>query len=410
MRRLIAGLIVVWLGVGCGMLPTPSSPAPSTTLPARSPAPSPSSAALPSTPEPTPRRGATALDLDFQIIDPRFTTPLLATATTGTEIIWSTDAVNRESRETAPDLYRFRPGVDAEPALIWQNPRREAVLEPIVGDGGRYAFGERGTAPGDFWRFWLLPAANETAVLLDDGDDGEDVPGFIPSFDLDEDRIVWTAFHAGPNGPESQLWQASAPDWTPSLVRSVLAAERELWLPSLRGSRVAFVEVIYAADHSTDERHVLLGDLDDPASEPIGLDQSGRATMPVLLDDAVIWKETPPGFNMFSWGSLRIHSLTTGETRGLSMLPQPDVNYPSAGNRFVAAWGSDSFAFAIHDLERAASRHLLRYALPGPDGIFRPHVAGDMVIALHSTVNPDGTQIKPLEIWWAWLPKAGEDR
>lgn len=413
-RRLLAACVCALLA-GCGDAAGQTSPpAPSADSQATSlafPSSSASGAAPPpATARPTPRPRPSALELDFQTIDQRFTTPLLAAATTGAELIWSSGALDGPAVETAPDLYRFQPGVDAEPRLLWQNARRAAVVEPIDGDGVSYAFADYGTTPGDFWRLWLLPSADAAPILLDDGNDGPDVPSFIPSFDLSGGRLVWTAFHSGANGPESQLWEASAPEWTPRLIRAVLAAERELWLPSLRGTGVAFVEVTYSADRSTDKRHVLLLDLDEPSGQPTQLDTSGRATMPILLEDAVIWKETAPGFNMFNWGTLVEHSLRTGETERLNMSPQQTVNYPSAGNRFVAAWGFDSTAFAVHDLEQDTSRSIVRYDPSGTDSIVRPHVAGNMIVAIHGVSNPDGTQAGPLELWWARLPEPREER
>src|SRR5690606_29164945 len=136
------------------------------------------------------------------------------------------------------------------------------------------------------------------------------VPSLVPSFSVGEERVVWTAFDRGRDRPVSQLLEASSPAWQPRVVLEVPAAESELWLPSISGSLVAFTEVRYAADRSSDERFVYLMDLANPEGRR-RLDSSGRATMPLIVPGAVLWKEADPGFNMFNWGRMYRFDLET---------------------------------------------------------------------------------------------------
>ena len=46
----------------------------------------------------------------------------------------------------------------------------------------------------------------------------------------------------------------------------------------------------------------------------------------------------------------------SGEVRSLPTRPQEFVNYPSAGTRFVAAWGVDSTALGVYDLDLDTTR------------------------------------------------------
>ena len=143
---------------------------------------------------------------------------------------------------------------------------------------------------------------------------------------------------------------ARAPDWEPTLLLERSAAERELWFPSLHGARVAFSEVVYSPDRTTDQRHVYLLDLGAPESEPVRLDHSDLATMPVLVEDTVIWKEADPGFSMFNWGLLWRHDLGGPGPMRLDTAPVDYVDTPSAGSRFVAWSAADSFQFVVYDL------------------------------------------------------------
>ena len=131
--------------------------------------------------------------------------------------------------------------------------------------------------------------------------------------------------------------------------------------------------------------------------------------MPLLVDDGVVWKEADPGFSMFNWGRLFFHDLKSGGVSRVSTSPQDYVNFPSAGARFLAAWGSDAFSFAVHDLDLEVSRGIARYDPTTHQSVFRPHIAGDLLVWLYTTVG-DTDVPGQTEIRYAFLPGAETDR
>jgi hypothetical protein len=231
----------------------------------------------------------------------------------------------------------------------------------------------------------------------------------VPTLDVDAGRVAWSSFDRGASGDAvSQLWIAEAPAWEPRLLVERPAAERALWLPSLRGAQIAFVEVIIGADSSLDERHVILTDLAAPDADPRRLDASGNATMPILTEKAVVWKEPDRGFAMFNWGRLYRFTFETWKVTTVNLGPQEYVNYPSGGGRFVAMWGADSSAFAVYDLERGMSRLIQSYDNQ-IDSVLRPALAGDLLVWLHSATDGLGNG-PPAQLEYAWLPEPGSDR
>lgn len=397
---------------------TAVAPAPSSIMPSVSPAGSVSGSASASPfesaqqqPSPTPRPGA--LDLAVDSLDPAWVQPMLEFASDGDSVIFSSGVADGPAGEFAPDLWRYTPGAE-RPELLWGNPRRDRSLVRISGDRSLWAFVEMPLDGARAWDLWLLTEPGGQARLLDTHPGDEDMPSLVPSFVVHEEQIAWTAFDRGPAGPVSRLLYAAAPDWEPRVVMERPAREAELWFPSLRGTLLAYTEVVYSADRLTDERHVYLMEVTDPTSEPIRLDTSGRATMPLLVDGGVVWKEADPGFSMFNWGRLYFYDLQSGEVSPISMRPQEYVNYPSAGYRFVAGWGADAFTFTIHDLELDVSRVVTRYQPETHQSVFRAHVAGSLLAWVYTTVTdaPPGDAPTPdvTEIRYAFLPSAGTDR
>ena len=128
--------------------------------------------------------------------------------------------------------------------------------------------------------------------------------------------------------------------------------------------------------------------------------------MPLLVDNGVIWKETDPGFNMFNWGHLVYWDRSTGKTTSMTSGMQPDVNNPSAGTRFVAAYGYDTALLMVYDLERRRWRLIERYDVAAGDGVYRAHVGGDLIVWLETNADTGESG----ELRWAYLPLAGEGR
>lgn len=323
-------------------------------------------------------------------------------------IIWSSAVADGPHGTAAPDLWRWVPG-DDEPQLLWSNPHRDRQLAKIAGDTDVWAFAEISSEGEDWWNLWLLEEGSADAILLDALPPGTGVPSLVPAFDVDDGRVAWTSFAIGavPGSTVSELWFAEAPAWEPRLVARHDAAARALWLPSLYGHHLAYVEVTLAAETTDDVRHVMLLDLFDPDAAPVQLDISGNATMPVVTDGGVIWKEPDVGFAMFNWGRLFRYSFENGSVVELRMGSQEYVNYPSGGSRFVAAWGADTSVFSVHDLERRSSRLVI--AVDDSESIVRPHVAGELLVWMRRKEHDDGSS-PPAPLEWAWLPVPGSDR
>lgn len=383
----VAALLVAMAGCNSAT-PPPSSWAAEgsgTTAPA-------SRSEIPST-QPSDNR---TLSLDWESVDQSFTTPLLDVRSDGGRIAWSSGAADGPGAAFAPDLYVYVPG-GSGPEPVFINPHRDSNLMPIDVAGDFLAFVETNESVlPDGWRLWLL-RVHQAPVLLDESEPGTST--LLPSLDLQPGRIVWTAFHIGPNDvEESGLWIAEAPVWEPRPLITMDARDRELWLPSLDGDALAYVTVDYSADRTSDERHVELLDLGSPAEPPRRLDSSGVATMPQVRGDRVVWKETTRADNMFNWGQLVVYTLSTGELEHITLGNQPRSNYPSLGDRYIAAWGWDPTIVTMYDLAVGASVEVARYDPTGGEGIRRPFVAGDLLTFLyHATADAD------LELRWAWL-------
>ncbi len=389
--------------------PTPSSPdrsrkpsavpsAPVTRSTAARP--SPTASILPSSPN--------HLELDIAQLDPAWIWPMLDFASDSYAVIYSSGVLDGPVGKNAPDLWRYVPGA-SRPELLWRNPKRDRQLAKIAGDTDVWAFAEMSSGGERWWNLWLLTDPGGEPLLLDAHPGDQDIPSLVPSFDVDAGRVAWTSFGRGSSGGAvTRLWIAEAPAWEPRILAEEDAARHAYWLPSLRAQQLAYVDVTIGADPSEDVRHVMLMDLAPGARSPIQLDTSGNATMPILTDESVIWKEPDAGFAMFNWGRLFSYSIETGSIAPLRTGPQEYVNYPSGGGRFVAMWAADSSTFAVHDMERNASRTIVSYD-NGVDSIMRPHLAGDLLVWLHSRGDPLGDG-PPSPVEYAWLPEPGADR
>ena len=357
-------------------------------------------------PEATPPPGTLAAELSIHTIPRDLSGTTLEFVSDGSAILYSSSRALDSGPAGAPDLWRYEPGAD-EPTLVWHNPERNHSIVKIAGDTGMIAFVEIPLTGERAWNLWLVPEVGADAILLDrlSGDDA--IPDFVPSLAADRPTVAWTAFDRGPHGPVSQLLVAHAPDWKPRVIAERMAADGELWLPSIDGTRLVYTEVRYAADRQSDERTVHLVDLSSPASPPRRLDASGRATMPLIVGDSVVWKEADAGMNMFDWGRMYRYDLRTGTVERIGITPQERVNYPSAGTRFIAWWGRDAFRFGVYDLERGQARRIASYTVESQDNVLRPHVAGDLLVWLF--VDGATPELRS-ELRWAYLPAAGSDR
>jgi hypothetical protein len=323
-------------------------------------------------------------------------------ASTGRSIAFSSDLAGDAATDAAPDLWRLTPGPGAVPELVWRNPARNHVLTRLTGDLDTLAFVDLPLTGEASWDLWVVPRDGDP-VRLDSHPGDPSVSSLVPSIAVYEPTVAWTAFDIGPAGPVSRLLVASAPDWTPRVIAERLAAEAELWLPSLRGATIAYTEVVYAPDRSSDERRVYLGGIGEPAEAHRRLDASGLATMPLVLADGVIWKEADRGFNMFNWGRLHRWDAQTGEAARMRLGEHDYVNYPSAGSRFVTWWGSETNALVVFDLVRGHAWTVDRHAADGNRGFARPHIAGDLLVWLAVESDPIAGHSET-ELRYAFMP------
>jgi hypothetical protein len=401
MRRWTSAALAagVWGVAGCSTVTPPllSEPAAHTASPSAEPSPPTGSEA------PSFATGDLRTEIEVGSIEASLTHPMLEFVSDGHAVVYSSGRAEDAGRDAAPDLWRITPP-QRDPELLWRNPSRDHSIVGVVGDLGAYAFVEMPITNERAWNLWLLPRNASVPILLDSHPGDEAVSSLVPSMAISENTVAWTAFDLGSAGPVSQLLMAEGPDWTPVLLHELPAQEAEVWLPSLRGGSLAYMEVHYNDDRSTDERHVYLITA-TPGAERQRLDESGLATMPMLVDGAVLWKEADPGFNMFNWGRLFRYDLGTGEVRRLFTRPQQYVNYPSAGSRFVAYWGADSFQFSVYDLLLDEARLIERHSTASQESVVRPHIAWDLLVWLHVDTDEAGGES---ELRWAFLPPLRE--
>jgi hypothetical protein len=337
--------------------------------------------------------------IEIGSIDPALTHPIEAFASDGEAVVYSSAIASDAGPDGAPDLWRVVVP-HGEPELLWRNPERNHAIVVIVGDLGSYSFVEMPLSGERGWKLWLLPRGADEAIQLDAQPDDAEVSSYVPSMAIYEDTVVWTAFDRGTSGPVSQLRIAQAPEWEPRTIREVAAADAELWFPSLLGSSLAYVEVTYGEDRSHDERHVYLTST-APGAERQRLDRSGLATNPVVTEHGVLWKETEEGFAMMNWGKIVRFDPEDGTVRRLSTRPQQWVNYPSAGYRYAAWWGADSFQLGVYDLVRDEPQLLARHSIASQISELRPHIAGDLLVWVQVVL--DGGDERS-ELRYAFLP------
>jgi hypothetical protein len=383
---------------GCGSTsPTVREAASPTLQPTSIASPSPSSPATEAPiASPTP---ITDLELDLQTIDQQYTTPLLEVTNDGTSIIWSSGANVAPDAEHAPDLFYFTPGSDP-PRVIYSSDNREANLIPIKAGAGRFAFAESFLAPDGLsltWKAWFMDGPDDQPVLIDEADGIGAGAGPLPFFEVDADRLVWTAFH----GPaEEQRSEVLVRDHDSGQTRVLFSApidDRQYWFVDLEGSLLVYGTIEYSADGASERRHVYLMDLAAEDAVPERLDNSGLAAMPQIRGDAVVWKESDLEFHLLNVGKLVRYSMADGTAKTID-IGQRGANYPSIGNRFLAAWGEDATRFDLYDMATDRLIEGLHFDPAGAEAIVRPTIVGDLLTLSHVPAEDD-----ELELQWARL-------
>lgn len=339
---------------------------------------------------PVPTLGEFGAALDIGAVDSEFSSRVLEFASTGSLIIASAET----GAEAAPDLYSILPRT-GEPSLLWRNPERDHSLVKLGGDGDTVAFVDMAVDGEPGWTLWLIPESNVEPLILDEYHGDSEVAALVPSFSVYWPYVAWTAFEVGPDGTTSQLLVAEFPDWRPTVVAERAASRAELWFPHVYGASLLYTELVYSEDRQSDERSVWLTDV--RGTRPERLDSTGLATMPVMNQSGIAWKEGDPGFHMLNWGVVEAYDVDAETTFPIT---DTDTNFPSAGERYMTWWRVDSMRLEVWDAQRGLTHQIAAY-----DGrenrVLRPHIAGSLMtwLFVDETTDPSVSEIR-----YAFLP------
>jgi hypothetical protein len=330
-----------------------------------------------------------------------WTTPLLDTATDGSQIIWSKGG---DSEHGAPDVYAWTPG-DAGPTLLYRGSDRLAQASPIAVHHGRYAFeeafdhgaGDRG------WCVWYVPAAGQKPLLVDSSaGDPQVVAENAPAtwLALTDDRLIWNAYHQSASGPRFYLRSYEFSTATTRTLLEADAAQTQYWFPDADDQgRLVYSTIERTGNDPTAHKyayHVYLAQVTAGPLQPEQLDKDGLSTESVIRGDTVIWKQTSG--NVTSWGNLERYSLTTRAADHVLFDHQTGVDYFTVGNRFVAAWLPDDTIFEVYDLQTDTNLLIEQHEPTSPKGVVRPVVGGDLLAFIRVDGNTD------LQLCWTRLP------
>lgn len=371
---------------GCYVASSGSPPPRQSTPRTESPAPA---TAPPSPSAPAP------VAIDIHEVPTSVTELLQDYRTDGDEIVFSSGPID-DPQMTAPDLYRYNRDTGTR-ELIFRNPDRDSNLLPVAVSDGQYAFAELNERLyGPYgWGLWYMSSSQATPRLLDQTDPEQQMPSPLPLMALSGDRIVWQAFHQAADGPRSQLLVAELPDGDKRVLLSARPdTEAQYWSPSLDGDLLVYSVVDYSQPDTP--RYVYLLDLGEPDANPRRLDTSGRAVTPVIHGDSVVWKEAA---DVFDWGTVTYLSLSGTPPIHPDFGRQTELNYPSVGGRFVAAWGRDYGVVYVYDLERQAALLVEEWPESPPAISVRPVISGDLLLWVSSADPEDSLHLK-----WATLP------
>jgi hypothetical protein len=372
-----------------------STPVPSPTVAGGTPSTTPGSSHEPTpTPIPATLPEVVPLTLQWKAIDSRWTTPLLAVASTGREVIWS--AGPQGSGDSAPDLYRFSPA-SGQTDLLVKSASRTANLLPIAGSPSGYAYVEqRDVAASGLvtWTLWYLRHSDQKPQQIDAMDPVGGQVSPAPSIAMSDGWLVWTSIHVRNAVVTSELRALNLHSGEIRLVASSPTTEGEFWFPDLDSDDLVYG--VYQVTDGVPSGRVFETSLVDGVA-PRRLDTDGAAAMPVVSGDTVIWKENPD--NPFSWGTLVRYSKVTGSTGPIRLGEEPQVNYPTLGDRYLAAWQWDPTRFYLCDVETGRTLLVADYGRTSTEVDQRPQITGRLMAWSHAT------PLDTLELRWAYLPE-----
>ncbi len=312
--------------------------------------------------------GELGREIEIGSLDPAWTAATLEVASDGESVIFSSGVADGPGAEGAPDLWRYRPGAVA-PELLWRNPRRDRALARIGGEFGTVGI-RRHRDPRRARVGPVAPPRRRCGTHPPrhaPGRRGRLEPGAELRRSPGTDRVDGVRPRAERPGLTAAVRKrpgvgARAHRGTRRQPGRALAA-----VASGHGGRVLRGDLLGGpgerrAARVRDERPHPRGPTAYVSTNP-----AGPRCRCYCSTGGVVWKEAEPGFSMFNWGRLFRFDEALGEVRPLPIRPQEFVNYPSAGTRFVAAWGADSTAFGVYDLDLKTARLIDRYPSDGED-------------------------------------------
>lgn len=296
---------------------------------------------IPATEHPSPSIEGTASPVTLEALNPRHV-PALSPWSANGEILWSAGS------DSVRELWRFVPG--AEPERVFESPREDAVIQVASGAAPGYVFVE--TAPDSFgsggWRVWFLPRSGGDPIELDRGNSPG--AGVAPTIAMDDMHIAWAGFHEPATGPVSFLRVVTTVD--PTAATTLLEHPIEeglLWYPALNGDELWYATILadFDASGTGDEFHLETISLANPDAAPIPFEGVGNDFNPAVSPDFVVWKTAEGDSAALNWGALHVMDR---RTMAVSLIPVPDANRPSIGDRFVAFEEITRRRLALYDL------------------------------------------------------------
>lgn len=294
-----------------------------------------------------------------------------------------------------PELWRFAPG-EAEPELIFVSPREDAVITDVVGAKTGYTFAETSReAFGDGgWRIWFLSGPGAEPIELDRGE--APGAGATPTIAMDDDRIAWAAFDEPDGGPVSRLRVVNIDalsDVTTLIDQPI--GEGLLWFPQLNGDELWYAVIHAEATDTGDEFHIETRDISAVNGGSTRFSGMGNDFNPAVNDRFVVWKTAEGDSAALNWGTLHVLNRLTNT---VSVIPVPNANRPSIGDRFITFDEITHTRLAIYEPATGELYDLVDPNAQAEGSVGSQSVAGRLLgFFLHETGMP--------RIGWAILPE-----